>query len=165
MAVEQSILVDEHDNIIGYKKRSQLTNTDRTRMVTVWLEDGKGNVLIHKRSSSKKRYPNRWENAAGGGVEKDESYEEAAYKELREELGVDDIRLKFAQKTLIKTSHGEKYCSWFIGITDKKESDFSLESNAVKEVKWVVKEKLFSDRDDHPRRYMPSSAYWRKLFS
>ena len=165
MAVEQSILVDENDNVIGYKDRSSLTPNDRFRMCVIWLEDDKGNVLIHKRSKEKVIRPGIWENAAGGGVSKGESYEEAAYKELSEELGITDVQLNFVAKNIIRTSSGERYCAWFKGVTNKKISELHLPPREVEEARWVDKTWLLNDRDKHPDKYMPSSAYWRKLFS
>jgi isopentenyldiphosphate isomerase len=162
---EKAIVVDENDKVIEYKFRGDLTKKDRIRITVIWIEDGEGNALIHKRSKNKSSWPGYWENAAGGGVAHNESYEENAYKELEEEIGVKGIPLVFITKTLIKTSTGERYCSWFKAVLDWPLEKFTLESSEVEEVKWVNKEELFNHRDANPEVYMPSSAYWRELFS
>ena len=162
---ELAILVDEDDNIIKYKDRYKLGPQDRMRMVVVWIENNKGEVLIHKRADSKKVGPGLWENAVGGGVAKGESYEEAAYKELSEELGVDDIKLEFIGKTQFTSHNGPKMCAWYKGRTNKSLNDLSPDEREVQEVKWINADELYADRDKNPQNYMPSSKNWQKLFN
>lgn len=162
---EYSIVVDKNDNVIEYKKRSDLTPKDRIRIVITWIEDGKGNALIHKRSYKKKHGANMWENAAAGGVVRGESYEEAAYKELEEEIGLKGIKLTPVTTRITETIWGDRMVGWFIGYTDIAAEDLTPETDCVDEIKWVNKIELFDDRDRHPEKYMPSSIYWRELFS
>lgn len=162
---EQAVIVDVDDNVIGYKDRKDVNETDLVRIVVVWLENSNGEVLIHKRSATKKHGANRWENAAGGGVEHNESYEQAAYKELREEIGVDDVDLELVTKNIVHTDKGDRMCSWFRGKCDKKLDEFVLEKENVVEVKWINKQQLFIQRDNNPEAFMPSSTYWRELFT
>lgn len=164
MAVsEHSIVVDEQDKVVGYKQRDQLDPSDIYRTVIVWVEDGKGNALIHKRAAAKK-YPGIWENGAGGGVEAGESYKQAAQKELLEEIGISEVELLPVAKTLIKTESGRRWCQWFKAIIPIPIDEFKPSPREVAELKWVNKSQLFADRDAHPERYMPSSAHWRDLF-
>jgi len=53
-----------------------------------------GQLFIQKRTRSKDIYPGYWDLAAGGVVLANESYEESAQRELREELGLTKVRLK-----------------------------------------------------------------------
>jgi isopentenyldiphosphate isomerase len=162
---EQAIIVDVDDNVIGYKDRYSINKEDIVRIVVVWLEDGKGNVLVHKRSMNKEAGPGRWENAAGGGVAHKQTYEEAAYAELEEEIGVDDVDLEFVAKNIVHTDKGDRMCSWFKGTCNREIGEFVLETENVVEVKWIEKQELFNLRDKDIEAYMPSSAYWRELFS
>ncbi len=161
---EQSIVVNEQDEIIEFRERTKLTHADRIRITVVWIEDGKGNALIHRRSPLKSSWPNYWENAAGGGVAHNETYEENAYKELAEEIGVHGVPLTFVKKICMPTPHGERYCSWYTAVLDRPIEQFVLQESEVAELKWVPKAELFAHRDAHPDLYMPSSAYWRELF-
>lgn len=160
---EQAILVDSDDNVIAYKDRYNLGPNDRMRMVVIWIEDGNGNVLIHKRATGKKVGPNLWENAAGGGVAKGETYEQAAYKELSEELGLDDVALEYVAKTQFTSHNGPKMCGWYKGTIDKS-TLLSPDEREVQEVKWVDAAELLDDRETYPDNYMPSSQNWRHLF-
>ena len=162
---EYSIVVDEQDNVLEYKKRSELSTDDRIRIVIIWIEDGNGNALIHRRSSKKKHGANMWENAAAGGVVKGESYEEAAYKELEEEIGLTGVDLVPVTTRITETIWGDRMVGWFIGQTNIPVNLLTPEKDCVDEIKWVNKKELFEDRDKNPGIYMPSSIYWRELFS
>ena len=54
-----------------------------------------GELFIQKRTKSKDIYPGYWDLAAGGVVLAEESYEESAQRELREELGLANAKLRF----------------------------------------------------------------------
>ncbi len=162
-AGELVVLVDKLDNVTGYKDRYNLGSNDRMRIVVVWLHDGKGNALIHKRAAGKKVGGGLWENAAGGGVAKGETYEQAAYKELSEELGIEAVKLTFVDKTQFTSHNGPKMCAWFEGVIDAK-IELKPDEREVQEVKWTNANDLFDDRDANPDNYMPSSQHWRQLF-
>ena len=57
-------------------------------IVSVLIRDDKGNILMQKRSSSKKDYPGLFTVSASGGVRHLERIEKAAEREAKEELGV-----------------------------------------------------------------------------
>lgn len=54
-------------------------------LLVVW--DGK--LLVHQRAAHKDVWPSRWDVAAGGVVTAGEAWDEAARRELAEELGID----------------------------------------------------------------------------
>jgi isopentenyl-diphosphate delta-isomerase len=162
--IEFTAIVDKNDNIICYKDRYKITYEDIPRIVVVWLEDSEGNALVHKRSMSKKAGPGRWENAAGGGVAHNQTYEQAAYAELEEEIGVTGINLEFVEKNIVVTPHGKRMCCWYKGVIDWPIEKFKLEKGQVDEIKYINKQELFNLRDKDPDLYMPSSIYWRELF-
>ena len=47
----------------------------------------KGQMLIQQRQAHKLGWPNRWDVSAGGSVQAGETSQQAAQRELREELG------------------------------------------------------------------------------
>lgn len=68
----------------------------RHRSVMVLLYNVQGKVFLQKRSQTKALYPGHWDISATGHVQAGESGEDAALRELREELGivVDSLQLK-----------------------------------------------------------------------
>lgn len=65
----------------------------RHRVVLVALHDARGRVYLQRRGRHKRIHPGRWDLSAAGHVRPGEAREEAALRELREELGVTVARL------------------------------------------------------------------------
>jgi|AntRauTorckE6833_2_1112554.scaffolds.fasta_scaffold00084_21 isopentenyldiphosphate isomerase len=167
MSKEQSILIDEYDNVIGYKDRDRLDASDRFRITGIWLENNNREVLIAQRAWSKRTHPGLWGPAAAGGVAKGESYEQAAYKELSEEIGVTGVDLRPHKKSLINYpgNEPELLCQWFIGILNSEISTLTLREDEVAQARWVNKLWALDDVMTRPNLYTPSSREWPKLFS
>lgn len=90
-------VVDEQDRPIAVLPLSEVHKQClRHRSVMVLLYNAQGKVFLQKRSRTKALYPGRWDISATGHVQAGESGEDAALRELREELGIvaDSLRLK-----------------------------------------------------------------------
>ncbi len=82
-------VVDEDDNVVSRATKNEVQRQGlRHRIVRVALEDFDGNILIQKRQQNIELYPDCWDNAASGHVDCGESYDDAAKRELYEEIGV-----------------------------------------------------------------------------
>ena len=165
---EQAILVDANDTIIGYKYRDELVEGDRFRIVGVWLENHLGQVLIAQRSHRKKHHASLWGAAAAGGVARGESYEESAYKELEEEIGISSVQLHKASKELVTNPENnvERFCQWFIGRIETDSYDmFTLSQEEVAHIHWIDKQILLEDVLASPQHYTPSCENWPTLFA
>src|SRR3989338_11488629 len=101
------IIVNENDEIIGFKKRGTLKPEDIYRVSALWIENSKGEVLLAQRSFSKKHHPGLWGPAVAGTNEEGETYEENIIKEAEEEVGLKDIHLKkwFKKRTSTDYNH------------------------------------------------------------
>ncbi len=83
-------VVDECDRPIGRASRDEVHARGlRHRSVHILVWNGAGEVWLQRRSFLKDRYPGRWDSSAAGHLDAGESYDAAARRELREELGVD----------------------------------------------------------------------------
>ena len=82
-------VVNARDQLIGLKPR-RLVHLQRLRHRAVHIAalDGQGRLWLQQRSASKDTYPGWWDLSATGHVDPGESYDEAARRELREELGL-----------------------------------------------------------------------------
>lgn len=65
------------------------------RAVFVVVISGDGCLLVHRRSASKDIWPGWWDIAVGGVVGVGESFEDAARRELEEEIGVSTDKIEF----------------------------------------------------------------------
>lgn len=64
------------------------------RVVRISILNEAGQLLIQKRSKQKELFPGRWDNSAAGHVDAGETYEQAALRELSEELGLKGATLQ-----------------------------------------------------------------------
>lgn len=84
-------IVDKNDQIIGTIERTPEWNANRPtihRFVDVFVRLSDGRFLMQQRAASKSKKPLVFNSPAGGLVVTGQSYEQAAQKELMEELGI-----------------------------------------------------------------------------
>ena len=84
-------VVDEDDNVIGKASREDCHSNRKLihRSVYVFVLNNKGEIFIQRRSMKKDLYPGFYTASATGHVNYGENYDEAAERELREELGIE----------------------------------------------------------------------------
>ncbi|MFJ5993665.1 NUDIX hydrolase [Streptomyces sp. NPDC092370] len=81
--------VGERDRVLCVVDRDEAIRNGRPhRVATTVCRDPRGRVLVHRRPEHVSRFPGYYDRLVGGGVEVGESYQEAAARELTEELGV-----------------------------------------------------------------------------
>ncbi|WP_338485703.1 NUDIX domain-containing protein [Streptomyces sp. SCSIO 75703] len=82
-------IVDEDDRVVGRARRGDVYARGlRHRAVFVRARDPEGRLFVHRRTPVKLVYPSFYDMFVGGVVGAGESYDEAALREAREELGV-----------------------------------------------------------------------------
>lgn len=88
---ERLIWVDEDDNIIGYgEKMDTHIQKQLHRAFSIFIYDpGTGQVLLQKRAPGKYHSGGRWSNSGCSHPRKDEPWNEALTRCLREELGLE----------------------------------------------------------------------------
>ena len=86
-------VVDEEDNVINHLSWDKVHEEDGLlhRAVTVLLFNNCGELLMQKRSEQKRLWPSYLDLSVATHVFADESYESAARRRLREELGIDGV--------------------------------------------------------------------------
>lgn len=89
-------IVNEKDEIIG-KICVNMQNTikpSQLRFINIIIANDDKNILVPKRSSNRRIFPNCYDFSVGGHVNSGEEYEEVAYRELKEELGITNVKLR-----------------------------------------------------------------------
>lgn len=83
-------LVDEHDQVIGSRLRSNIygEGLSNFRAINAFLINDNGELWIPKRTATKKIFPLCLDMSVGGHVASGETYGEAFRRELLEELGL-----------------------------------------------------------------------------
>ncbi|MBN2643876.1 MAG: NUDIX domain-containing protein [Desulfuromonadaceae bacterium] len=89
-------IVDEQDRVIGLRRRSECHGNPSLvhRVAHVLIFDPAGRLLLQKRARTKDIQPGRWDTSVGGHLDPGEDYLTAAYREMKEELGIEQGALQ-----------------------------------------------------------------------
>ncbi len=117
-SAERFPVVDENDRKIGTASRLEVhENNFRHRAVHILIFNHAGEILLQKRSPWKDRHPLLWDSSAAGHVEANEDYDEAAARELMEELGA-SATLDCIGKLLASEKTGQEFIMVYRGEHD-----------------------------------------------
>lgn len=130
-------IFDENNNPIGEKKEKQQAHEDGNfhRIAHVWIINDKNELLLQKRSASKKSHPNCWDISGAG-----ESVINWAIRELKEELGVKAEEKDLQFITTIKSTKNPKNMEFqyvYLLNCNKEIKEYIFEDVEVAEVKYV----------------------------
>ncbi len=89
-------LIDRDDRVIGRASRRQVRAENRLhRGVGILCRNSRGLIYVHKRTDTKDVFPGMYDMFVGGVVGAGETYDEAAERELAEELGITGATLEY----------------------------------------------------------------------
>lgn len=117
-------------------------------VVHVWFVDPfQKKVLLQKRSSSKKRFPNRLDAPVGGHVISGESSKEAALRETKEELEIDLLEtdltdIVFHKEDIVEGVSLNQHMDIYFVKKDFSLLDLSISNEEVDEVLDISLEEL-----------------------
>ncbi len=149
-------IVNEQDEIIGYKEREETTPKDIRRIVGLDVLNEKGEVLVAKRNLDKKIDPNLWGPSVAGTVDEGFNYDETVLKEAEEEIGLFDVKPVFLKKYFYETPKSRRWCQRYYVIINSKERELKRQESEVAELKWVSIEDLEKWWKEKPEEFIPS---------
>ncbi|MCD7808762.1 MAG: NUDIX domain-containing protein [Erysipelotrichaceae bacterium] len=133
-----------------------LENTYRI-VVHVCIFNNQNKMLIQKRAKNKSSWPYMWDVSVGGHVLVDETSEEAAMRETKEELGID---IDLTNQCPILTNHFKNgFDDFYIVIKDVEE--ITLQEDEVLEVKWANEQEILNMIQD--KTFIPYYASFISL--
>lgn len=137
-------VVDLYDNdrqLLTQKGIRGNTLEKGTNRLTVHIVffNSKNQMLIQKRTTTKKVFPNLWDVSVGGGVLEGETSEQAMKREVEEELGVKFDHEYFRPQLTINFRNGfDDY--YLIKDFDVELSTLSYQKEEVEKLMWADKE-------------------------
>jgi isopentenyl-diphosphate delta-isomerase type 1 len=134
--------VNENDQVLGSISR-KAAHADRSkihRSVFIILQNDQQEVLLQKRSLKKDTHPGKWTVAASGHVTFGQTYDEAAYRELAEEIGVHGVELKLVKKHYFAMQNEQEIASIYTGHFN--EIPTNIDADEVSEVRWLTLSQL-----------------------
>jgi len=134
---KEIVTIADHDNrVIGTLPRSVMRARNLIHRASyVIVFNDKNELFLQKRSALKDVYPGYWDIAAGGVVLANESYEEAARRELGEELGVTAVALTHRFYRYFEDSDNKVWGSIFTCIHN---GPFRLQEEEIDEGRFVA---------------------------
>jgi 16S rRNA (adenine1518-N6/adenine1519-N6)-dimethyltransferase len=158
---EQFDIVDENDNVIGTKLRSEVHAQNLLhRAVHILVFNDAGELLLQKRSAWKDREPCKWDSSAAGHLEPGESYQAGAIRETEEELG---IRPKLTPLGKIRacSNTGQEFVEVF---TAQHEEPFVLPPSEIEDALFMPVGEVKAWIGARPQDFAPGFwEVWKKL--
>ena len=150
-------ILNEDGTRTGRTKARGLVHRDgdlhgASHVFVIRQDAGRLQVLMQKRSADKDSFPSCWDTSAAGHLDAGEDFDQAAIRELREELGVSGPvpeyiftqRVEYTETFYEKPFHDNEIDHVYIAEVDKPESWFSPEPGEVECVEWQDAEKVLA---------------------
>jgi isopentenyl-diphosphate Delta-isomerase len=157
-------VVDENDSVIGQASKGEVNSNPKLihREVAVLIYDGSRRVLMQQRSRKKKTHPLYWTISVAGHVPAGMAPEEAAHKELIEELGFDTNLMQY-EKELFQHPYENFFATSYLGEI-LKEAVVNFDKDEIENTRFVNEKELdeMIARGEKIEEY--SLADFRKFF-
>lgn len=111
------------------------------RHVSCWIMNKEGKILLQRRAYTKTKNPGLWAKT-GGHVDAGETPEDAAIREIKEEIGLKIKKEDLTSGSIYKSSENTCFGYEFVVITDMAERDFLIQKEEVAEVKYFTIEEI-----------------------
>ncbi len=158
-ALDELILVDEHDSIVGHetKLRAHQNGGRLHRAFSVFIFNGAGEMLLQRRAAGKYHFGGLWSNACCSHPRRGELTPDAARQRLRQEFGFDAALRKlftFIYRAtdpisgLTEHEFDHVYVGQFDGTPDANPDE-------IDQWKWVTPDELLADVRARPETYTP----------
>ena len=115
-------------------------------VVHVCIFDPEGRMLIQQRQPFKKGWSNMWDITVGGCAVAGDTSQDAAEREVREEIGL-ELDLQDERPTMTTTFDGG-FDDYYVLTRDVDLSSLHLQYEEVQTVRWAEKEEILRMIDD-----------------
>ncbi len=162
-------IFDENNNPTGEIKEKAQAHEDGNfhRTAHIWIMNDKKELLLQKRSATKKSHPNCWDISGAGHIRAGESVTVGAIRELKEELGIEVNEKDLQYIATIKSTKNPKNMEFgyvYLLRCNKKIEEYIFEDEEVSEVKYVYYEELEKMVEDKTEGLLLHDEEFKKLF-
>jgi isopentenyl-diphosphate delta-isomerase len=152
--VEWLDIVDLEDRVVGtIQRESAYQQANWHRGVHVLIMNSSGEVLLSLRSSRKKNYPSTFDCSVSEHVKSNEDYIDAAFRGVKEELGITDISLEPLIKfKLQKDPHESVISVLYRGIHD---GELHQSEDEIQHTHFAPLDKVKEEAKTNPENFSP----------
>lgn len=159
--MEKVVLVNTNNEVLGLMPKMEAHIKGLLhRAISILIYNSRGQMLIQQRAASKYHWPMIWSNAVCSHPRENESFEQAAYRRLEEELGIhcplNEI-YRFVYKAtdeqtgLIEHEYDVVYRGVYNG-------EIPFNKDEINDILWVSEFDLKEDISKNPEKY----SFWFK---
>lgn len=164
-------ILDEKGNYIGKIETRDKCHKEGLyhKAVVVFIINSKNQVLLQKRSSNKRLWPNMWDVTAGGHVLAGEFGFQAIIREANEELGIElnKNEMTFLGASISQQIRGDiinkHFNEYYIVNKDLDETKLKLQKEEVSEVKWINKSEITERIKNNYNQITDKEGCWEYL--
>lgn len=158
-------IFDSNNNSMGKVKEKMQAHEDGNfhRTAHIWIINNKKELLLQKRSASKKSHPNCWDISAAGHIRSGESVMDGALRELGVETKEEDLQYIVTIKNTKDPKNMEFQYVYLLNC-NKAEREYIFVDNEVAEVKYVYYEELERMADNKAEGLLLHNEEFKKLF-
>jgi len=164
---EELILVDENDIELGSMSKARCHNGDGIlhRAFSLFIFNPDGDLLLQKRSDTKRLWPLVWSNSCCSHPRNGESMDVAIGRRLEEELGL-STTMEFVYKFSYQARYSDlgsenELCSVFLGRCDQ---ELRINQNEIAACRFINPKKLVEEISVSDDRFTPwFRMEWKKL--
>tara|TARA_B100001059_G_C17734097_1_gene527853 strand:+ start:382 stop:951 length:570 start_codon:yes stop_codon:yes gene_type:complete len=155
---EELILVDDHDNEIGFRSKFDCHNGDGLlhRAFSVFLFNETGQLLLQRRSEKKRLWPGYWSNSCCSHPRRGESLSVATRRRLDDELNVStELNLIYHfkyQANFGKVGSEHELCHVFLG---NLRGNVHPNKNEIESIRFISVCELDSELTSSPEKFTP----------
>jgi len=151
--------VDDQDKVLTSEQRGKVHEYGfYHRSIHVMIETFKGGFVLQKKAKGTEN-EGTWSSSVSGHVRYQESYEEAAIREIKEELGIeieDPSELTYETKLEACEETGNEFVHIFSYLLDQDTEKIDPDLEEVEEVIIVDLDDVKKDIDTNPGIYSPA---------
>lgn len=145
-------VVDENNEVIGKETREKVHKEGlKHRAVHIFVINSKGQLFIQKRTMSKDLYPGAWDSSVGGNVGSGETYDYAAKRELKEELGI-EVELELKHKLEASPDTGWEFVNFYIC---KYDGPINIDPEEIEEAHFFDIQQIREDMESGEKKFTP----------
>ena len=146
------VVVDENDQVLGAENMMDAIAKGLIRRAArVYVFNEQGQLLVQQRSE-KVLKPLLLDQSAAGHVDEGESYEEAAYRELEEELGIKDVPLELVVTSFRTTD----FYNAIYRVTLPNDTEINYDPEEIQTIIWYDVQQLDSEIATSPEKFTPA---------
>ena len=146
-------IVDENDHVIASKARATVESSDIYRVSALFIYDEQGNILLGKRSVTKKNNPGLWSPLVNGTNSFGETYEENIIREAQEEIGISLEKVEYVAKVRVKEKHN--FFVTFFSTCIPHDQKLVIDPSEIEELRWYSNAELTATLKQNPSSFVP----------